>query len=50
MAPRSHYPPYDEIERRRMRAYLMLVIEVLTVRASAIALLPSAPRLLLKRL
>ena len=42
--------PHNEIETRRMRAYLMAVIEVLTLRASAIALPPSAPSLLFVRL
>ena len=46
----SLYPPHNEIETRRIRAYLMLVIEVLTLRASAMALPPSAPSLLYWRL
>ena len=50
MGPGSHYPPHDEIETRRMRAYSMLVIEVLTLRASPIVLPPSAPSLLRSRL
>ena len=43
-------PINNEIETRRMRAYLMLVIDVLTLRASATALPPSAPSLLYPRL
>ena len=43
-------PPHNETETRRVRAYLMLVIEVLTLRAPATALPPSAPRSLYMRL
>ena len=42
--------PHNETETRRMRAYLMLVIEVLTFRASATALPPSEPSSLPPRL
>ena len=46
----SSSPPPNETETGRKRAYLMLVIEVLTLRASATALPPSARRLLPRRL
>ena len=44
MSNESHHTP-PKMQTRRMRAYLMLVIDVLTFRASAIALTPSASRL-----
>ena len=45
MGKRISIPPHNETETRRVRAYLMLVIDVLTLSASAIALMPSASRL-----
>ena len=46
----SLYTPYNEIETRCIRAYLMFLIEVLTLRASAIALPASVPSLFSTRL
>ena len=46
----SSYPFHNEIETRCIRAYLMLVIDVLTLSASPIALPASASSLLFWRL
>ena len=46
----SSYPPPNELKTRRMWAYSMLVIDVLTLSASPIALPPSGPSSLYERL
>ncbi len=51
MSNESHHtPPHEEAEKIRIRAHMVLVIELLIFMASAIAVPPSAPSLLNPRL